>query len=272
MLFQLFVPLVVCVVSGCATQGPPSVAEKVAVERETATLVAEHVKSFAIGGTNEFKPDSTLVRAVKHVEKKEPENSKLYAGPVRLTLTIFCIYSGDGPEPPINSAGTEFNDIQWGEEAGDVFTLFYVSGEEALQRVWTEDCVSLKPSSFQPLKTKEFIVYPSKDPFHIKVVVIDEDRIGDQKAAEIRNFVSNLGAAAGNLYPPSAIAVPIFQELFGMICIDLPNIFLGNETLAVIDIPIHRTSQGVTLESRAKPESHCFYTLVSTPMPVPVPQ
>jgi hypothetical protein len=181
-----------------------------------------------------------------------------HKGAVEVTIEVWAVYSGDGPNPRSNPT----NPPEPGE--GEMYPQWYYQGEKSLAEVRTDPEVRNYASIFDatgnplsnPIARDSFVLYPAEQDLVVAVRVYDKDEIGDQSYKEVSEFLGNVGAQTANLYPESTTVIPVLQELAQLLVLDLPNLFLENDPLGTLRFTVLRSSDGVLAETKWVKENH----------------
>ncbi|WNB74038.1 hypothetical protein [Methylomonas koyamae] len=177
----------------------------------------------------------------------QPPASVKHNGPVKVTIQVWTTYSGDGAQPESNPVNPPK------PEEGEMYPQWYFKGEKSLKEVRQDEIVRNYASLFDPNKNPlsnpiardSFILYPADQNLEVVIRIYDQDEIGDQTYKEVSKFLDNVGAQGTNLYPEKQVVIPIFQELGKLIFLDLPNLFLENDSLGTCRFTIIRDKNGV---------------------------
>jgi len=235
--------LVCAVLPGCSSvgeerSGPRSYEE---IEKLYAQKPAKEIEPLIDSSKEKSGPTARSVsKAFQELPPDELQPDTNAATRIKLRIRAWPLYSGDGPIPKTTEESIE------SQNPGEISTLFYIRAE-GRESVTTGDETSRYACGYKDLDLaqsavfdEEYSFFSGNDEVVIVLKVVERDRIGDQKRAEVKKFLGELGAQAANLYPPAGPFIPIITELVELIGMDLPNIFLSDISLGTGTFRIQR--------------------------------
>lgn len=200
--------------------------------------------------------------AAKNSLLERARTPKTFPKGVALTIHVYPLWNGEG-DPPLDLR-LQFSDGFVGDNSGELNSIWLVEGADGFRKEFTTAEVSFKrPAALAwttseemfetlrglvPLHSETFAITPDSGIETIFVKVYDRDRLGEgQKAAEVQAFLGQLGKASEFYGPANSDDIPIVSDLLRLLCFDLPNLFIANESLGQFKLVIQQQEGGVVL-------------------------